>query len=69
MKKLSGRRYQCPTCGEYFNSSAAFDKHRTGDWEARACLTPSQMENASMALNTAGFWVTAKFTGTWAAKS
>ena len=30
--KLTGDRNQCQACKEYFNSTHAFDKHRTGDF-------------------------------------
>lgn len=48
---------QCGACGEYFRSPSAFDKHRTGDQEARRCLTPDEMRAAGMVVNEAGFWV------------
>ncbi|MBC8638280.1 hypothetical protein IAG25_15780 [Caballeronia sp. EK] len=60
---LSGDRNQCSDCSLLFNSSAAFDKHRTsriGVYEgeqARRCMTRSEMELSGMALNQAGFWV------------
>ncbi|QBE66829.1 hypothetical protein [Pseudoduganella lutea] len=61
MKQLNGDRNQCPGCGEYFNSSFAFDKHRTGDFGTnRRCLTVPEMESKKMAKNTAGFWVSEK---------
>lgn len=60
MKKLSGQRNQCPTCSEYFNSNAAFSKHRHGDFGIdRRCMTVEEMQAKGMAVNRAGFWVTA----------
>lgn len=57
-KHLSGDRNQCPGCGEYFNSSFAFEKHRTGDFgKDRRCLTVDEMETKSMSKNAAGFWI------------
>jgi len=53
---LTGNRCQCPACGEYFNSVAAFDKHRTGPASDRSCLDP---ESLGMSRNAAGFWITA----------
>lgn len=58
-RTLTGDRNQCPTCGEYFNSTLAFDTHRVGRHvgNQRTCLTVPQMRAGSMALNAAGFWV------------
>lgn len=68
--KLGGQRNQCPTCGEFFNSNAAFDKHRTGDYgkplpgglytqNSRRCLSVEGMVAIGMAKASSGFWVTA----------
>ena len=59
---LFGDRNQCPTCGELFNSSGAFEKHRTGDFTARHCLTVNEMHALGMARNDRGFWVKAPMT-------
>ena len=61
-KKLSGDRCQCSTCGEYFNSTHAFDRHRTGAYEPleRRCLTATEMEARGMSRNVQGFWITEK---------
>ena len=60
---LRGDRNQCCGCGEYFNSTAAFDKHRTGDFSSvtnpRRCLSQPEMYAKGMARNRDGFWVTA----------
>lgn len=57
---LSGDRNQCQGCKEYFNSTAAFDKHRHGDFGIdRRCRTPMEMTDKGMAKNAAGFWITA----------
>lgn len=59
---LTGDRNQCQCCKEFFNSTAAFDKHRRGDFgneeNPRRCLLPMQMMAQGMAKNAAGFWVT-----------
>lgn len=56
--KLTGDRNQCPTCRLYFNSTSAFDKHRTGTFGFdRRCLTAPEMEARGMTTNEAGFWV------------
>lgn len=59
--KLTGQRNQCPTCGLYFNSNAAFDRHRTGDHtlHQRRCLTVAEMTHIGMAQNSGGWWCTA----------
>jgi hypothetical protein len=58
--KLSGDRNQCQGCKEFFNSTAAFDKHRTGAFGVdRRCRTVDEMTAASMAKNAAEFWITA----------
>ncbi|TCG08362.1 hypothetical protein BZM27_12565 [Paraburkholderia steynii] len=62
-KKLTGDRNQCPTCGEFFNSSSAFDKHRTGPFgkasapAQRRCMSPDEMRALGMVKNDAGFWI------------
>ena len=57
-RKLTGDRNQCPGCGQYFNSSFAFDKHRTGDHanNGRHCLDAENMEKKGMVLGDDGFW-------------
>lgn len=58
--KLSGDRNQCCGCHEFFNSSAAFDKHRHGDFgKDRRCRTIDEMRAKGMDKNAAGYWVTA----------
>jgi hypothetical protein len=58
---LRGDHCQCPTCGESFNSTSAFDKHRVGpythDLTTRRCLSPAEMRVAGMATNAAGWWI------------
>lgn len=60
MRKLTGDHCMCTACGNYFNSTAAFDKHRWGDWEDRHCKTEQQMFDAGMALSGTGWWITSK---------
>jgi len=58
--KFSGDRNQCPGCLELFNSTAAFDKHRTGDFgKNRRCMQIDEMRAIGMDKNAAGYWVTA----------
>lgn len=60
---LNGDRNECPGCNELFNSSFAFDKHRTGKFGqkpedgGRRCMTVPEMQACGMAKNKAGFWV------------
>jgi len=56
-KPLRGDRNQCAGCGAYFNSTRAFDKHRTGRIGIdRRCMTAEQMSTAGMVLRDDGFW-------------
>lgn len=57
---LRGNHCQCMACMEYFNSVAAFDKHRQQPRkEIRRCLTAPEMTAKGMSLNSGGFWITA----------
>ena len=63
--KLRGDHCQCSGppykgCGEYFNSTAAFDRHRVGPFMPpglRRCLTVPEMLAKGMVRNSKGFWV------------
>ena len=56
--KLTHHRCQCAGCREYFNSTLAFDKHRTGVGAARRCRTPEEMRSIGMSQNPQGWWIT-----------
>jgi hypothetical protein len=57
--RLRGDRCRCPSCGELFNSTHAFDRHRAGSLpDGRRCLTAPEMVSRRMSINSAGFWVT-----------
>ncbi|MGF6839881.1 hypothetical protein QF001_003748 [Paraburkholderia youngii] len=63
-RRLTGDRNQCPSCGEYFNSTSAFDAHRTGPYGTpadpvahRHCLSIDEMTRKGMSQNKAGFWI------------
>lgn len=59
--KLTGDRNQCRGCGEYFNSTFAFEKHRIGEFgEDRRCMTVDEMRGAKMDKNAAQFWVSSR---------
>jgi len=60
--KLGNSRCQYIGCDEYFNSVAAFDKHRIeGICETRRCMTKKELLKAGLSVNAAGFWVTSTF--------
>jgi hypothetical protein len=62
--KLTARRNQCQGCKEYFNSTSAFDMHRTGRFGIdRRCMTPAEMNRLGMLVNSSGFWITEKLNG------
>ena len=58
---LRGDHCRCSGCGERFNSTKAFDRHRRGDYQGgdRRCLTPEGMAAAGMSQNSGGWWITA----------
>lgn len=61
MKILKGDRNQCQACKEYFNSTGAFNKHRTGKHGVdRRCLTPEEMIDKGFSLNATGYWIASK---------
>lgn len=62
----------CPTCGERFRSSRAFDMHRAGEYgriglggqylpARRRCLTVDEMRTIGMLRNRRGLWITKAF--------
>jgi hypothetical protein len=60
---LRGARCQCRSCEQQFNSSYAFERHRTGRYDiaaprfGRGCLTEAEMIDNGMARNRDGFWI------------
>lgn len=56
--RLTGDRNQCQGCKAFFNSTTAFDKHRTGQHGIdRRCLLEPEMLEKGMVISSAGFWV------------
>lgn len=56
--RLTGDKNQCSGCKELFNSTAAFDKHRTGKFGVdRRCRTEVEMRASGMVKRESGFWV------------
>lgn len=54
----------CGKCGLHFNSTKAFDKHRTGPATDRRCRTVAEMTERGMSVNAKGRWITAaRFVG------
>jgi hypothetical protein len=61
MKLLKGNRNQCQGCKEYFNSTGAFDKHRTGKHGVDGrCRTTEEMIGVGMSVNGDGYWIREK---------
>jgi hypothetical protein len=60
MKVLRGDRCRCSGCGEYFNSTYMFDKHRFGKYPDRRCMTAEEMSAKGYSKNEAGFWISSK---------
>jgi hypothetical protein len=62
-KILRGDHCFCNSCGLYFNSTSAFDRHRTGPYvpitqpAERRCLTVEEMSAKGMVLNSSGFYI------------
>ncbi|GAB3749716.1 FDXHR family putative zinc-binding protein [Lysobacter olei] len=61
---LGSARCQCTACGELFNRTRVFDRHRVGEYakrgewaHSRRCLTPAEMQARGWRRNAAGFWV------------
>lgn len=57
---LRGNRCQCMGCGDFFNSTSTFDRHRTGCFDVpgdRRCLSGDELIARGWSRNTAGFWI------------
>ncbi|MGQ0834974.1 MAG: FDXHR family putative zinc-binding protein [Gammaproteobacteria bacterium] len=57
---LTGNRCRCSACGQHFNSVTVFDRHRTGSWPDRRCLSPAEMSAKGWLRNDASFWITGR---------
>ncbi|MCC2680847.1 MAG: hypothetical protein K0S36_411 [Nitrosospira multiformis] len=56
--RLTGDRNQCGACRQYFNSTTAFDKHRTGEFNGhRTCLSTDEMLARGFGKTSDGFWL------------
>lgn len=49
---------RCSACGEYFNSTFAFDSHRLGNPDVRRCLSVDEMRERGFSVNAKSLWVT-----------
>jgi hypothetical protein len=58
--KLTGDRCRCSVCGEHFNSTGMFDRHRLGKYPDRRCLAAAEMLERGFSKNAAGFWIRAE---------
>ena len=57
-RRLKGFRNQCPACHEYFNSSNAFEQHRTGSFNGtRRCLSVVKMRARTFSKTEDNFWL------------
>mgnify|MGYP003647016570 CR=1 FL=1 len=54
MLPLNRNYCQCSGCNKYFNSVAAFEKHR----RKGVCLTTEDMTAREMEINKRGYWIT-----------
>lgn len=58
LPRLTGSRCRCAACLQFFNSTSAFDLHRTGTHGVdRHCREPSEMLALGMSVNDLGFWI------------
>ena len=61
--KPTGDRCLCRTCGQYFNSTGMFDRHRLGRHDlfaphfGRRCLTVTEMRERGYVVGAKGFWI------------
>jgi hypothetical protein len=51
---------QCAACGLYFNSTYAFDRHGSGEWAERRCLSATQLREKGWSTNGTGHWITSR---------
>ena len=60
--ELSGNKCYCSTCGKYFKSTFAFDKHRIGSHknQTRRCMTTIEMVKACMVQDDKGYWLSCR---------
>jgi len=61
--KLTGENCKCAACGERFESTGTFEKHRIGAYTlaqpSRPCLSVQEMLDKGMRRNSRGAWVVA----------
>ena len=60
--KVTGSRCLCQSCGDFFNSTGAFEKHRVGKYtdHSRRCLDATEMRAAGMSENAMGYWTASR---------
>ena len=60
MLPIGTDKCQCAACGEYFNSTFAFDKHRIGrPGVDRRCRSGDELLADGWGRNATGHWITA----------
>jgi hypothetical protein len=64
---FASKRCGCRSCGQYFRSVRAFDKHRSGAYPDRRCLTAAEMLEAGLELHRLGYWRLLSSGNPWAA--
>lgn len=67
MLPLYTDKCKCNSCGEYFNSTYAFERHRAprpyvpiGQPSKRRCLTVEELTGGGWGRNSTGHWITSK---------
>lgn len=59
MLPIGSDKCLCTSCGLYFNSTYAFDNHRTGSYgNGRRCRTADELRARGCSLNATGHWIT-----------
>ncbi len=57
MLPVGNSRYcLCRGCAQYFLSVRAFEKHRVGPAEKRACMSTPRLPDAGLELDAQGYW-------------
>ncbi len=61
-RRLQGHHCQCASCGEQFNSTTAFDRHRVGrPGVDRRCLSEFEMRLVCMSISSTGWWIASPY--------
>lgn len=63
--RLTGHRCRCHACGEHFRRTSIFDRHRSGQYTQRRCLTSAEMTAKGMTQDANGVWYSGSASRTW----